>query len=176
MLPAIPPGARVLIVGGGSGWILEAIASFQGIGLKITYVDASVKMIDLARQRDAGNNEVLFMNAYVEEANLGGPFDIVFTPFLFDNFSAEHSRKIFSVLDERLHERGAWLYCDFTNNGRWWHKFLLKLMYLFFRIISRVEASRIPDMAGCFDKNGYHAQKEWQYMDGFIVSQVYKRA
>ena len=53
-IEAIPANARVLIVGGGSGWILEAICSHHSKGLAITYIDSSPKMVGRYLSDDIG--------------------------------------------------------------------------------------------------------------------------
>ena len=72
LLGHIPAGSRVLIAGGGTGWILEELARLQPSGLKITYVEISAKMMALSRKRNAGNNEVIFINEAVENVTIAG--------------------------------------------------------------------------------------------------------
>ncbi|HEY0273126.1 MAG TPA: methyltransferase domain-containing protein, partial [Chitinophaga sp.] len=87
LLRVLQPGQRVLVVGGGSGWILEAMAAQVPEGLHIIYVELSAKMTALARRRQAGRNTVVFINASITtQAWPAGHFDVVFTAFLFDNF------------------------------------------------------------------------------------------
>jgi len=66
----IPANSSVLIVGGGTGWILEEIAKVHPTGLNITYVEISAKMLELSRKRYAGANHVTFVHSPAE--NLGG--------------------------------------------------------------------------------------------------------
>ena len=48
LLSYIKPNSTVLIVGGGTGWILEKI---EPAGLEITYVEISENMLALSRKR-----------------------------------------------------------------------------------------------------------------------------
>src|SRR5665213_550548 len=70
LLPCIPAGATILIAGGGTGWILEEIANIYPSGLKIVYAEISAKMMAFSRKRNAGNNEVIFINLPVENIQL----------------------------------------------------------------------------------------------------------
>jgi ubiquinone/menaquinone biosynthesis C-methylase UbiE len=64
------PNSKVLIAGGGTGWILEEIAKVHPSGLHITYVELSEKMMALCtkkkrRWQQPGN---LYKCALFEEA------------------------------------------------------------------------------------------------------------
>src|SRR5436853_3031911 len=74
---AIPPGARVLIAGGGTGWILEKMAAVHPSGLIIVYTEPSEKMMAKARRRPCGSNTVTFVNAQVEHIPATQHFDVV---------------------------------------------------------------------------------------------------
>jgi len=43
----------------------------------------------------------------------------------------------------------------FSAHGKWWQRVLLKSMFLFFKVMCGIEASRLPAIAQCFDDNGY---------------------
>src|ERR1700744_4259957 len=137
LLQYITAGNQVLIVGGGTGWILEEIAKVVPGGLLIDYVESSGKMILLAKKRKAGNNKINFIHQPVEAYSTEKRYDVILTPFLFDNFSTGKIGEIFGRLDEYLAASGTWLYADFVydkDKGHLWQKYLLRIMYLFFRL------------------------------------------
>lgn len=175
LLSFIPQGSRILIAGGGAGWILEEIAKVHSSGLVITYIDASEKMVALAAQRNAGNNEIVFKAADVEDAMNNDEYDVVITPFLFDNFTQEKAGELFVAIDKHLGPQGLWLYCDFRRTGILWHRLLMKMMYAFFRICCGVKATQMPDMDSCFEQRHYVTVAQRSYMNGFITSLVYKK-
>ena len=43
LLQQVPPNSTVLIVGGGTGWILEELSNIHYSGLAITYVEISFR-------------------------------------------------------------------------------------------------------------------------------------
>src|SRR5665213_2689273 len=49
LLGFIPENAKVLIAGGGTGWILEKLADVHPAGLQITYAEVSAKMMAQAK-------------------------------------------------------------------------------------------------------------------------------
>ncbi len=152
LLPFIAPQSKVLLVGGGTGWILEEIAKVHSSGLQITYVEVATKMIGLARKKNSGDNKVEFVNHAVEDVSFENEFDVVITPFLFDNFTEENLQKIFAHIHHALKPGDLWLNTDFRVTGKWWQKMLLKLMLLFFRVICNIEAKKLPEIEKCFEK------------------------
>jgi ubiquinone/menaquinone biosynthesis C-methylase UbiE len=175
LIEAIHAGTRVLIIGGGTGRILEAIGQQQPGGLRITYIDASAKMIAMAKQRNAGNNHVTFINANIEDAVLQGPFDIVLTPFLLDNFREEDLSAVISKIEGSLAPAATWLHCDFRNSPKLWHKLLLQTMYVFFRLCCGIKAKHLPDVERVFAQLQWKPVSQKTFFDGMIVAVVYKK-
>lgn len=178
MIGYIAPGDRVLIVGGGTGWILEKIAAVHPSGLQITYVERSSGMMERSRKRRCGHNSVEFVLLPVEEFVAAAAFDCILTGFVFDNFSADQAMAIVRRLDLQLCEGGHWLYADFylvRRKGKLWKAVLLKSMYLAARIICKVEASKLPDMGAIFGQAGYTSvYTSWHYSK-FIQTVVYRK-
>lgn len=177
-LKSIPRNSSILIVGGGTGWILQEIAKVHSTGLKITYVEISSKMIALSKARNCGENEVAFINSGIEEFDDVKHYDTILTPFLFDNFSAERCDVVFQKLNLMLNKRGLWLLVDFTlhsKSGNWWKRIFLKVMYTFFSFISDVEAENLIDMSPYFKKAGFKINEERLYYNEFIKAVIYQK-
>lgn len=175
LLAAIAPGSRILIAGGGTGWILEEISKLHRSGLIITYIDASPKMMALANKRNLGNNKVNFITSPIETAAITGQYAVALTPFLFDNLSDHTLQKAFRLIDEHLYPQGLWLYCDFQKTGVLWQRITLWIMYRFFRMLCSIGASRLPDTEGLFRHYGYEIIQEQTFSQSFIVGRVYKK-
>lgn len=175
LLQYIPAGSKVLIIGGGTGWILEEIAKIHPSGLKITYVEISANMIALSHKRNAGENEVTFINKAAEQISFDTDFDVVITAFLFDNFTEEGMQKIFTHIDKSLKPGRLWLNSDFKLTGKWWQHILLRSMLTFFRIICRIESSKLPDIESCFQKHGYSIIEQKPFFGEFILSTAYSK-
>ena len=173
LVTAIVPGSRILIVGGGTGWILEEISKIHPSGLSITYIDASARMVAIAQKRHAGANKVRFIPLPIEQVVIEGTYDIAFTPFFFDNFTEGNMQKIFASIDDSLRVNGLWLYCDFCNTDKYWQKKILSIMYFFFRASCGIEADRLPYVAASFIKHDYLVKGKTQFMNGFVESIIY---
>lgn len=174
LLQYVAAGSHMLIVGGGTGLILEAITRICPTGLKITYADASEKMVALARQRDIGGNEVLFTAKPVQELPAGS-FDMVVTPFLIDNFTEPVMQQVMAHLDGMLNTGGLWLFTDFCNPDRRSQQFLLRSMYLFFAVVCGIGARRLPLTALQFARLGYVVEEEKVFLNGFVKAVCYKK-
>lgn len=91
----IPPGARVLEIGSGSGDLLAALRPAHGVG-----VDVSPGMVELARSR---HPDLRFEVAAGEDLDLGETFDYIvlsdLMPFVHDLLT------LFERLREHSHER-----------------------------------------------------------------------
>lgn len=177
-LKYIPENSRVLIVGGGTGWILEELAKVHPAGLHIVYVEISAKMIALSKVRNVGANTVEFVNMGIEDFSSSLSFDVIFSPFLFDNFSERRAWLIFEQLDDLLKEGGHWFFVDFSLNGekgKWWKSIFLQVMYVFFKLIRIVEASELIDMEPYFKRANYRITDSQFYYGGFIRALIYHK-
>lgn len=175
LLHYVPENANILIVGGGTGWILEELTRIHPSGLNITYVEIAANMIALSKKRIAGNNQLFFINNAIEKVVLHNNFDVVITPFLFDNFIDETVQRVFCHIHKLLKPGGLWLNCDFQLTGRWWQNVLLQSMFIFFRTICKIEASKLPDINKRFEEKDYQLMDEKTFFGKFVLSRVYKK-
>ncbi|WP_222536340.1 class I SAM-dependent methyltransferase [Pedobacter polysacchareus] len=185
----LPEKGRVLIVGGGTGWILEAIAKVVPEGLHLVYVEISAKMMALSKERAVAGNTVDFVNLGIEDFYTNQPFDVICTPFLFDNFSEESAVMVFHHLDSMLRKGGLWFHTDFDlvvnkggnddrkpDVGDWWKTVFLALMYRFFKLIAQVEASKLINMRPYFEAADYQVLEQKHYYRKFIQSLVLEKS
>ncbi|PZF73609.1 class I SAM-dependent methyltransferase [Taibaiella soli] len=178
LLPYIEKGNRILIIGGGTGWVLEELTKLFPSGLQITYVEISANMLELSKQRNVGENEVVFIQSAIENCQFNAAsFDIIFTAFLFDNFKEDKGRTVFTLLNNWLNPSGRWLYIDFqyTDTHGWWQRIMLQSMLLFFRFVSKVEATHLVDMTVLFRNAGYEVLFKTERYKGFIGAIVYRK-
>ena len=173
LLPYIKINSNIIIIGGGTGWILEEIAKMHPSGLTITYVEVSRKMMSRSKKRFIAGNKVYFINRPIEHVDNLTPFDAIITPFLFDNFSNFTVEKIFAKLNGLLKPGGLWLYSDFQPGKKIWQKLMLKIMLLLFGWLCGVEATSLPEMDKKFKSLGYSEMVRQSFYKHFIVSILY---
>jgi ubiquinone/menaquinone biosynthesis C-methylase UbiE len=164
----------LLIVGGGTGWILKDLNTLAR-PIKIVFVEMSIAMITLAKKVET-HHQIEFVHDDIEMYKTEAVFDAVLTPFLFDNFDLAKAEKVFSNIDKLLVKNGLWLFVDFYVDERaaLWKKAILKTMHLFFKWINVVHVAELIDVSPFFNSN-YSVIKEDFYYGKFIKAVVYRK-
>ena len=178
LLGYVLPGSRMLIVGGGTGWILEEIAERYPDGLQITYVESSGEMMRLSRRRRVGASVVSFVEVPIEAFVTDERYDCILTGFLFDNFSAGLAERVIGWLSPMLEAEGCWLFADFyyrRRESRFWQGLMLRVMYFSARLICKVDARELPDMDVLFEQARFVPVRVSWYYWGFIKAVAYRR-
>lgn len=165
---------QILIVGGGTGWILEAM-NILPYKANIFYIEKAGKMIALAKQVQT-KHQVHFIKADIACFEGDLQFDAVLTPFLFDNFEYEKAKTVFDKIDGLLKPSALWLFSDFylKRQPRLWQRVLLKTMQYFFKKIGAVDVSQMVSIQPFFLRKGYRLQSQQFYYGGFIMAQVWQ--
>ena len=175
LLPLIPAKSKILIAGGGTGWIIEEVAKIHPSGLNITYVEVSANMMALSKKRNPLQNHITYINKPIEEARLNNDFDVVITSFLFDNFSTTTFQRVFDHLNLSLKYGGVWINTDFQLTGKWWQAPLLKSMYLFFKLLGCMEAKKLADIKPYFKQAAYDIISQKSFFGDFMATTAYRK-
>lgn len=162
---------KLLILGGGTGWILPHIFRVNP-SLVIHYVDASEKMIDKARKNAHGNKRVQFIHG-TEAAIPEYDYDAVLTHFYLDLFTETQLIELIDQLKKCLVKDACWLVSDFEIQSRV-HWIKVKVMYLFFRIVTGLRTSAIPAWHRAFTQAGCIALENEYSKDRFIRSIAFR--
>ena len=167
----IPSGASVLFVGGGSGVSLAYLLSKEK-KLKIDFVDASHNMVSLAKGRIGVQPNVSFYPTTIEQFG-GSSYDVIITEFFFDLFDECEIVELIRILDNKLEPGGILIDTDFRSPSNVTNRIVLKLMYVFFRIIAKLETSKLVDTLSLFARNRFKVSKEIKTDSGFISSRLF---
>jgi tRNA (cmo5U34)-methyltransferase len=147
LLPKIPRNSRILIIGGGSGWLLREIV-LQCQPRHVLYVEASAQMLQLSRSQVQSLGEeapVEFRLGNEKVIQLSDEVDVVICPFFLDLFTTERLRNsILPRLTQSLSADGIFLITDFVPSKSTFHQLLIQIMYWFFGQIARIEANQLP--------------------------------
>ena len=160
---------RILIVGGGTGWILNHI---NREGVEIDYVEESIQMISKAKQRNFKAN-VKFIHQPFELAVLNDQYDVIIINFFLDLYSSKGIDLILKKMDKLLHHNGLLVVTDFMNS-KWWHLKILSVMYFFFRITANLKTNRLPALWQIVGSS-YQLVKTSTFYNGFIYASVFKK-
>jgi len=175
LLPFIPNGASILIIGGGSGWLLQQVLQQTSPG-HILYLEASEKMLQKAMRLNPNQTIVEYRHGTDADLLPHEQFDIIITPFLLDLFPDVRLTELMQRLHSVLSPTGSWLFADFwpiQQNPPFWQKLLAKSMYLFFGFLSDVRGRKLPDYGKHFNRLGLQEIAAESFYNGFVQGKVF---
>lgn len=171
-LSLIPVNAEILILGGGTGWILNEILKIKPAS-RIWYVEASAEMISLSKKNSVSTN-ICFIHGTEDNIPPSQNFDVVVTNFYLDLFAYEKLPEVIDKILPRLKREFIWIATDFVNEGKWWQNVLLKIMYFFFGIVSNIDSKHLPDWISILQKSRLHLIDSKCFYSGFIKTSVFR--
>ena len=143
-LSQVKAGSQILIIGGGTGKVLDYFNSLSS-PLSIVYVEKSARMLDLAKKRGPFvNMEIRYVHGD-ERSVPPDKYDVIFTAFFLDVFIEKHLVGVIRLLNGSLKKNGKWLVTDFVNTSIFWQKWLVRLMYWFFKTTTNLESNTLLD-------------------------------
>jgi ubiquinone/menaquinone biosynthesis C-methylase UbiE len=173
----------VLVVGDGDGRCLEAIVAMAP-DARVTAVDASAAMLARARHRviaAGAADRVTFQHADVRRVVWpDAGYDAVVTMFVLDCFTPRDVDAIVAALARGVRPDGIWLFADFVLPERGWRRlharFVVGLLYAFFRWTTGIEARELPPSEAAIAAQGFSPAERCDYRGGLIRSVRFRRA
>jgi ubiquinone/menaquinone biosynthesis C-methylase UbiE len=172
-LDSVADVRRVLIAGEGNGrFLVECRRRLNGA--QITCLDASARMLRLARQRVEGQKlrltgiEFIHSNLF-EWTSPTHPFDLVVTHFFLDCFGPAQLARAVGLLAGLATPDARWLLADFQLPAAGFPRYRAQaihwLMYAFFRPVTCVSARRLTSPDAALHANGFvlrrRRESEW---------------
>jgi tRNA (cmo5U34)-methyltransferase len=191
-LHMIPANSQILIIGGGTGWLLPILLKMH-TDVKITFIELSQKMISKAKKKlnPVQEKSVKFIHGDVsfilknynqhksDEYSPGEKkYDVIITNFFLDVFNDNNLPEIFFKIKNTLRSDGLWFFTDFyyapkKNNFFSWQKFLILFMYYFFKKVCHLEGSKLVNFDQYFATYNLISIKEAYYFHNMIKSSVF---
>lgn len=173
---------NALIVGEGNGrFLLEFRRQFRHA--RITCVDASRRMLDLARARlhRAGleDRRLEFLHADARRWRPSSKvYDLIVTHFFLDCFPARQLRSVIGNLAAGAAPGAAWLLADFRvpsgRLARWRARVILWSMYSFFRAVTRLPATTLTAPEALLTQAGFTLQERHLSEWGLLHSDLWR--
>ncbi|MVM30517.1 methyltransferase domain-containing protein [Spirosoma sp. HMF4905] len=177
-LDRIPPNASLLILGGGSGWLLEQVL-LTCRPKQVLYLEASSQMLSLASQRMVRKSLVGSVEFRVgDESSLKSDerFDGIFTPFVLDLFTEQTlASSMIPQLCNVLKTAGVWIVADFVKPKIGWQKALLWTMIRFFQLTAGIQTQRLADWQKLLVEAGLTCEKCRTQVGGMVSAEVWIR-
>jgi ubiquinone/menaquinone biosynthesis C-methylase UbiE len=183
-LDQISAPKNILIWGEGNGrFLVQCRRKWRDA--RIVCADASERMLALATERiercglDASGIEFVRSDVLEWEPPVEKVFDLVVTHFFLDCFRAEQLQQIVNALGLAARPNASWLLADFQTPvvglQRWRAKAILKGMYLFFRIATRLPAQRLTSPDSYLTSNGFFLRERRVSEWGLLHSDLWER-
>jgi ubiquinone/menaquinone biosynthesis C-methylase UbiE len=173
-LGSISDQSNVLIIGGGTGWIARDLLSVKP-SAHIVYIDASDKMLASAKQRlRAYPENIQFIHGTQDDIPEDSEFGTIITNFYVDLFPPDVLNIHIKRIGSHLKADGKWIVTDFVSD-RNWHRFLLWVMYRFFKTTAAIHARVLPDWQQLMKTNNFVVIETREFYRGFIRASLYKR-
>jgi ubiquinone/menaquinone biosynthesis C-methylase UbiE len=175
---AIVPADRILLLGEGNGRFLTLLLKHKNKGC-VEVVEKSAVMIRLAKERIRRLGEIRcdlrFIETDVREYHPANKFDCVVTHFFLDAFNPLAQRGVIKRIAEVTTPSGTWINVDFLPARTLRGGILMWLQYAFFRLVSRIEASRCFDGSTAAAAAGWTAAENISYLGGLVVAKRWQK-
>jgi len=180
-LKMVSSGSRVLLLGDGSGYVLQYLLKYNNCA-KIDYIDASSRMAEQAKDRikiTRSTTKINFIIKKMEDVDITEKYDVVITSFFLDLFEENKLRLILSKVDQCTNEDGYLIVTDFKikkdNLHSYWQKLLVKAMILFFKITSNIEIKQLQDIWKTIESFHFQESEASDFYKGMIRSSVFSK-
>lgn len=177
-LPLAGSAPRVLVLGGGPGWVLTELLR-QCPAARVLYLETSAAMQAQARARLARlapekQLQVEFRQGSERDLRPGEQFDAIVTFFVLDCFTLDEFLGALARLQAARRPGAPWLVADFRPPRRWWQRGLLRAMYLFFGTAVGLRARQLPPWPTALARLGNSIRYQSDFYFGFIAGQVWR--
>ena len=164
-LHKIPVGSNVLIIGGGTGRLLNDVPE----GVQITYIEKSGKMLEYARKRSS--RDIHFQHIDFFDYQTAHCFNFVVCPFFLDLFNPELLNEVIIKLQNTLDPEGQLLVADFSYRK----SLLISLMYKAFGVVSTISGRKILPIQDMLINAGFQLIDSATYFNGLVFSSRFQR-
>ena len=179
----LPLFENALLVGEGHGRFLVSLLQ-RNPGVRVTCVDASSRMLEIARKRLLGAalpaSRVEFIRAELPAWNPPAEcYDLVATHFFLDCFPREELAAVVNSLQKAARPGAWWLVSDFqiprTGLRRLRAEVIHRLMYTFFRVVTKLPASALVAPQPFLLQSGFVRVRRAEFDWGLLCAEVWKR-
>lgn len=177
-------GARVLLAGEGHGRFLVPLSRHLP-DARITCLDASARMLEVARRRLERENPGAIGRVEWVHASLldwspsSSGFDLVVTNFFLDCFDGDLLNRVVESISKVADTNSQWLVSDFALPARPIPNVAassaLWIMYRFFRATTALPARALDSPFRLLEDQGFRRTRSRESLFGFLTSQLWQR-
>jgi ubiquinone/menaquinone biosynthesis C-methylase UbiE len=173
-LPSLITARSILIVGGGTGWLLKDVLELNPDS-RITYLEASAKMLALSRKgiQDVDAKRVTFIHGTEVILSQSAQFDTIIANFYLDLFTPAELSGVIIRLKHTLLADGQLVCTDFVNHTVW-QRMLLGVMYGFFRLTTGLQNQQLAPWRDEVEAQGFQRVQSRSFWNAFIYSELFR--
>ena len=174
--------SNTLLLGEGNGrFLCEILRRFPG--MKVTVVDSSARMLELAQKRLARHGHpdtnITWVNQDIRDWEGGGAhFHAIVANFFFDCFRPLDLQRIIHAVARLADDDAVWLVADFQHPRpllrRLRAKAMLAAMYAFFRKTTQLNARTLTDPDEYLEDSGFELRERRTYDWGLMQADVWQ--
>jgi ubiquinone/menaquinone biosynthesis C-methylase UbiE len=153
-LAKIPDKAKILVVGGGTGKIIDYLRDLNK-ELEVDFVEQSANMLFYARKRAVTHLKINFHQQSILDFETTD-YDVIITNFFFDQFFQHQVQLILQHLKTKIKPGGLLIFSDFINTNHLWDSFVTRLMFGFFQLTARIRTNTLPPYNFIFSSQGFY--------------------
>ncbi len=171
-----------LILGGGTGYFLQKVLE-QNDTIHITYVDASVKMIEYAKERiqkkmPQAFHRITFICKSVEDFDWK-MYDVIICNYFLDLFDDAYVKILAARFKQQLNQQGLLYVTDFHISEtnvllKWSTQAGLKILYTAFCVVTKMRTEKLPAIQNNLQEQGFSVICSKHYLKGILQCSIFK--
>ena len=170
-LAQVADARRALLLGDGDGRFLARLVA-QNCELVADTVDASARMLELARAR-AGEDRVTYRHSDALSIALPrAEYDLIVTHFFLDCLDECGVETLVHRVSEAARPGAKWLVSEFREPR--WARLYLRGLYLFFRVTAGLKNQRLVDHRPVLARYGFRLVAEDVSRAGLLASELWE--
>jgi ubiquinone/menaquinone biosynthesis C-methylase UbiE len=173
-----------VLCGDGDGRFLERLVRINE-GVRVDFVESSVKMIERAKTRIAGatrdvRTRVRFYAADIRDFQPSErTYDLIASHFFLDCFTDSEAAVVVARLAGWAAPGARWIISEFRETegavGRIWSRSVIRSLYFAFRITTDLRVSQLPNYAALLSNAGFSLRAEQNALAGLLTSTLWQR-
>jgi SAM-dependent methyltransferase len=180
-LPQLLDRRHALVLGDGDGRFLAELLK-RNPHLQADAIDTSATMLQLLRKRCEAATSDAAIRLHTHHASaltvpLSGPYDLVVTHFFLDCLTQPELDSLITRITPTLAPGALWLISDFRIPGGPMHlpaKFLIRSLYLAFRLLTGLRTTHLPDHATPLTQAGLTRISHQHRLAGLLITELWQ--
>jgi ubiquinone/menaquinone biosynthesis C-methylase UbiE len=179
----LPASGKVFLVGEGHGRFLEVLLRHSP-HLEITYLDQSLKMLEMARGRlrrgGLSDKRVTYLQQDILQARLAvDTYDRVITHYFLDCFQGKQLEAVVSKLALSIKTEGLWQVADFQIPACGWRnwraRIIVWLMIRFFRAAAGLSIHSLENPEPHLSRAGFTRMLHQEFCGSLVYASLWQK-